>query len=233
MKKVGIALFLLVAATSCKKGPMVVVTDPGPYQAPQGAVIATSSDGLVSILVPSGWKRGGPNSMVMPSLGEVMGSMGSMGSDGVSGDLQNLAQQMQQDEAAEDAQVAAELEKKGILIWVNNPSRPIPGEERTSYRIKRTDDGPKSLEDAAAAAKDDILNEGPIQYVDLPIGKVARMEAKTTKVDGGELYQIVYVIVNGDHTYNVRFTTQEAPTTVQQIEKEVMESLRITPAKSS
>lgn len=230
MRKVGFALFLLVAAMGCKKGPVVVVADPGPYQAPQGATIAKSSDGLVSVLVPSDWKRGGPGSMVMPSFGEMVGGMGSesMGGNG----MENLAQQMQQDEAAADAQTAAELEKKGILIWVNNSSRPIPGEERTSYRIKRTDDGPKSLEDAATAAKDGIMGEGPIQYVDLPIGKVARMEAKVTKVDGGELYQIVYVIVNGDHIYNVRFTTQEAPTTIQQIEKEVMESLRITPAKA-
>ncbi|MBC8064423.1 MAG: hypothetical protein H7Y17_06315, partial [Chlorobia bacterium] len=85
----------------------------------------------------------------------------------------------------------------------------------------------------AADAKQDILNEGPIQYVELPIGKVARMEAKTTKIDGGELFQIVYVVVNGEHIYNIRFTTQNAPTSVQQIEKEVMDSLRIKPAKQS
>lgn len=231
MRNVGFALFLLsIVAVGCNKGPVVVVTDPGPYQAPQGAVVAKSSDGAVSIMVPNGWRRGGPGSMVMPSLGEVMGGMGS---ESMGGDMQSLANQMQQDETAAEAQAAAELEKKGILIWVNNSSRPIPGEERTSYRIKRTDDGPKSLEDAATAAKDGIINEGPVQYVDLPIGKVARFEAKTTKIDGGELFQIVYVIVNGEHIYNVRFVTQEAPTVVQQIEKDVMESLRITPAKSS
>jgi hypothetical protein len=39
--------------------------------------------------------------------------------------------------------------------------------------------------------------------------------------------------VNGEHIYNVKFSTQNAPSQVQQIEREVMESLRIKPAKAS
>lgn len=89
-----------------------------------------------------------------------------------------------------------------------------------------------SLEDAAKEAKDDLLNEGAIQYVELPIGKAARLEAKNTKIDGGELFQVVYLVVNGEEVYNIRFTTQNSPSGVQQIEKEVMNSLRIKPAKA-
>ncbi len=229
MNKFFAASLLIVFALGCKKGPVVVVKEGGPYQAPQGMSIAKSGDGQVAILVPSGWKRGGPSSMVGPSLAETMGAAGGISEAAGNPDAMSG---LFADSPAEEAKVAEDLEKKGILIWVNSPSRMIPGEERTSFRIKRTEDGPKSLEEAAEAAKETMLNEGPIQYVELPIGKVARFEAKNTKIDGGELYQIVYLICNGDQVYNVRFVTQESPTTVQQIEKEVMDSLRITPAKA-
>lgn len=233
MKRIVIASLLLVFALGCKKGPVVVVKDAGAYTPAQGTTLAESSDRLVSVAVPSGWKRGGPQSMLAPTLAETMGGSG-LGEG--SGDLNSVGSGgggLSFDDTAGEAQIAADLEKKGILIWVNNSSRPIPGEERTSFRIKRTDDGPMSLEDAAEAAKENLINEGAIQYVELPIGKVARLEAKTTKIDGGERFEIVYLIVNGEHVYNVKFTTQESPTAVQSIEKEVMDSLRIKPATAS
>lgn len=231
MKKIFAASLLLVFALGCKKGPVVVVKDAGPYQAPQGTTIAESSDRLVSIAIPSGWRRGGPNSMVAPTLAEGMGAMGGIGEG--SGELNSVGQgSLFQEDTAAEAQIAADLEKKGILIWVNNSSRPIPGEERTSFRIRRTDGGPMSLEEAAKAAKDNLLNASAIQYVELPIGKVARLEAKTTKIDGGERFEIVYIAVNGEHIYNLKFTTQESPTSVQGIEKEVVDSWRIKPAKA-
>jgi hypothetical protein len=137
------------------------------------------------------------------------------------------------EETAMDAEEAAALEKKGILIWVNGSSRPIPGEERTHYRIKMKKDGPMSLEDAAADAKQDMYNEGEIQYVDLPIGKAARLEGLTKKIDGGELFVVMYVVVNGEDVYNIKFATQEQPGTVQGIEKDVINSLRIKPAPAT
>ena len=228
MKNIAWLAAFVILATGCKKGPVVVVKDPGPAPAPSGGQIAKSSDGSVSIAVISGWKRGTPDSIVAPTLGESMSGMG----EGLSGDFSGMASGGDSDDS-DDAEAFAELEKKGIMIWVNDSSRPIPGEERTSYRVKRTDDGPMSVEDAAENAKQDLLNEGAIQYVELPIGKAARMEAKTTKIDGGELYQVVYVLVNGEHVYNIKFTTQNAPTSIQSIEKEVINSLRITPAKAS
>ena len=214
---------------ACKKGPVVVTKDPGPAQALPGGAIAQSADGEVSIMIYPGWKRGGPYSGNMPSLSDL-GALGG-GSTDVNSDLTNPSQPVAPSTQV-DVETEADLAKKGIAIWVNDSSRPIPGEERTSYRIKVNTDGPKSLEDAAADVKQDLLNEGPVQYVELPIGKAARYEAKTTKIDGGELYQIVYVLVNGDKWYTVKFTTQNAPSTVQNVEKAVIDSLRIKPAKA-
>lgn len=221
MKRILFASILLAISLGCKGGPVVSVKDPGPAQLPMGAQLAESSDKVCSIMVAPGWKRGSPGSNVMPSMSETLGSLG-----GDSSQVSSIAQE----ETAIDAQEAAELEEKGILIWVNDASRPIPGEARTNYRVRRKDDGPMSLEDAVADAKQDIYNE-TITYVDLPIGKAGRMEALTTKVDGGQLFQIVYVVVNGDHIYDVRFTTQNDPASVKSIEKQVIDSLRIKPAK--
>lgn len=226
MKKAVIASLVFVFALGCKKGPVVVVKDPGPAQLPAGTQLAESSDKAVSIAIASGWKQGGPDSFTAPSLGDMMGSMG--------GDMQSMTQgSPSAGESAMDAETAADLEKKGILIWVNDSTKPIPGEERTHYRIKRTDNGPMSLEDAAAEAKEGLINEGPIQYVELPIGKAARLEAKNTKIDGGELFQVVYVVVNGEHVYNIRFTTQNGAGVIQGVEKDVINSLRIKPAPAS
>lgn len=223
MKKVLFASLLLVFAMGCKKSPVVVVKDAGPAQVPQGTQIAESSDKSVSIMVASGWKRGGPNSMSMPSLG----GLGEMGEGMGSG------APIVPEDTALDAQEAAELEKKNILIWVNGSSRPIPGEQRTYYRVKMKKDGPMSVEDAAKEAALDMLNEGAPQFVELPIGKAARLEGLTKKIDGGELFEIVYVVVNGEEVYNIKFGTQESPSAVQTIEKDVINTLRIKPAKAS
>jgi len=217
-------ILILVSVGCGKSAPPV--KEASPAQLAPGATLANSSDKSVSVMVPSGWKRGSKHSLVGSGLGDMMGQMGEGG-----GELQDLAQGIQNEEDALDAEEAAELEKEGILIWVNDSSRPIPGEERTHYRIKRSQAGHGSVEDAAEDAKQDLLNEGPIQYVELPIGKAARMEASTTKIDGGQLFQIVYVIVNGKDTYNIRFTTQNDPSSVKNVEKSVIESLRIKPNK--
>lgn len=219
MNKVLLASLLVVFAVGCKKGPVIVVKDPGPAQVTQGTQIAESSDKSVSIMVAPGWKRGSPNSSSMPSLGGLEGMGEGMGSAPPSNE-----------ETAINAEEAADLEKKGILIWINGSSRPIPGEQRTYYRVKVKKDGPMSLEDAATAAKDDMMNESAPQFIDLPIGKVARLEGLTKKIDGGELYEVIYVVVNGEDVYSVKFGTQEQPTIIQGIEKDVMNSLRIKPA---
>jgi hypothetical protein len=225
--KHALLLPLLVAISiGCGKSAPPL-KEASPAQLAPGASLTTSSDKVVSIMVPSGWKRGSKHSIVGGGLGDMMGQLGEGG-----GELQDMAQGMQDEEDALDAHEAAELEKEGILIWVNDSSRPIPGEERTHFRIKRTQAGHGSVEDAAEDAKQDLLNEGPIQYVELPIGKAARMEASTTKIDGGQLFQIVYVLVNGSDTYNIRFTTQNDPSSVKSVEKSVIESLRIKPNKS-
>ena len=225
MKRILFVGVLLAFVFGCKGGPVVSVKDPGPAQIPEGSQLAESSDKTCSLMVAQGWKRGGPYSSVP---GSGLPDLGSLGSENP--DMAAIAQNAAQEEAAYDAEEAADLEKKGILIWVNDSSRPIPGEARTNYRLRRKDDGPMSLEDALEDAKMDILNE-QVSYVDLPIGKAARMEAMTTKIDGGQLFQIVYVIVNGEHIYDLRFTTQNDPTSVKNIEKQVVESLRIKPAK--
>jgi hypothetical protein len=217
MKIALLASIFLVFAVGCKKGPMAVVKDPGPAQLSAGAVLAESSDKTVSIAIPSGWKRGSESSFSMPSMSDLGSGMGSEQSTPST------------EESANEAEEAAELEKRGILVWANDSSKPIPGEERTHFSVKKIDES-MSLDEAAEAAKGNLINEGAIQKVELPIGPAARLEAKNTKKDGGELFTILYVVVNGNQVYNIRFTTQNGPTAVQSIEQEVINSLRIKPA---
>jgi hypothetical protein len=219
MKRFLILPFLIILFSGCKHGPVVVTKDPGPAQLPQGAILAESSDRTVSVVVPNGWRRGGPDSMSAPSLGDMMGSMGGSGGGIGSSDQ------------AGEAQTAADLEKKGVLIWINDSSKPIPGEERTHFSIKLLKGEGKSLEEAVEDAKGDLINEAPPTYVELPIGRVGRLQAKNTKIDGGELNQVLYLIVNGNDVYKVRFATQNGDTVIPQVEDQVMQSLRIKPAK--
>ena len=225
MKPFLILPLLIVVFSGCKHGPLVVTKDPGPAQLPQGATLAESSDRTASLVVPNGWRRGGPDSLSAPSLGDMMGSMGGSGSS----DLQNGIASSEQ---AGDAQMAADLEKKGVLIWINDSSKPIPGEERTHFSVKLLKGERKTLEEAVEDAKGDLINEAPPTYVELPIGKVGRLQAKNTKIDGGELNQVLYLIVNGSDVYKIRFATQNGDTVIPQVEDQVMQSLRIKPAKS-
>lgn len=211
----------------CKGGPKSVVKNPGPAAIPDGVTLAESSDRTVSIMVPPGWKRGGPSSNPLGSLSDM--GMGSSSSEMPSG-MQDMANSMASQDQAADAEEAAELEKKGILVWVNDSTKPIVGEERTHFSVKLVKDSGASLEQAAQDAKADLIDEGAPTYVELPIGKAARFQTKNIKVDGGELNQILYIIVNGNDKYKIRFATQNGEQAISQIEKPVIDSLRIKPA---
>jgi len=220
-------LCLSLVIVGCKGGPKSVVKYPGPAAIPDGATLAESSDRTVSIMVPPGWNRGGPSS-------NPLGSLRDMGTDSSTSELpsgtRDLANSMASQDQAAEAEEAAELEKKGILVWVNDSTKPIVGEERTHYSVKLVKDAGASLEQAAQDAKADLIDEGAPTYVELPIGKAARFQTKNIKVDGGELNQILYIIVNGVDIYKVRFATQNGEQAINLIEKPVIDSIRIKPA---
>lgn len=226
MKKIILISTILCVIAGCKKGPVAVVKDPGPAQLPAGWQLAESSDKTVSMAIAPGWRRGGAGSMnVMDMATSGMGVEGTAQDNGFS-------QQMEKEQQANDAEVAAELEKKGIVISCIDGSRPIPGEARNQYMVKREKKGPMSLEDAAKDEKEHLVNEGEPKYIDLPIGKAAYFHAVEEMKDGGTVTKIAYVICNGEDVYTITFVTEAQASIIEQIAEPVIATLRIKPAKS-
>lgn len=222
VKRIAFITLVSIVVFGCNKGPVPIVKDPGPAQLPPGWTLAESSDKTVSMGIASGWRRGGAKSSNMMELGTS-----GMGTEGMP---QNFADQINKEQQADDAAVAAELEKKGIIISCIDSSRPIPGEERTRYNVKREKKGPMKLEDAAEEAKGDLIGEGKPTPVDLPIGKAIRYDATEERKDGGVVTKIVYIVCNGEDVYTISFVTESNASVIQQIAEPVIQTLRIKPA---
>ncbi|MBN9501720.1 MAG: hypothetical protein BGO01_15385 [Armatimonadetes bacterium 55-13] len=222
MKKVFALSIISLVVVACSKGPVPTVKSAAPAQLGQGWDLAESSDKTVSLGIAPGWKRGGANSMNMMEF-----ATSGMGTEGMT---QEALAQLEQEQQKNDAEVAAELEKKGIVISCIDSSKPIPGEERTRYTVKREKKGPMTLEAAAEAAKEDLIDEKGPTMVDLPIGKAARFDSKSTLRDGGVVTKVVYILCNGDDVYTVSFITENDANSILQVVDPVIQTLRIKPA---
>jgi len=213
---------MLCVALGCKHGPTLVTKDPGPAQMPADWKLAQSSDKTVSLGVASGWRQGAPGSMNVAEM-----ATSGMGTEGMSPEGMSQLDKMQQES---DAQAAADLEKKGIVISCIDSSKPIPGEARTQYRVKREKKGPMSLEDATAAEKGQQIGAGAPTYVELPIGKAGYLHVTDNLKDGGVVTKIIYIVCNGEDVYTISFITENAASTIESIADPVIQTLRIKPA---
>lgn len=222
MKRIALISFVSFVVLACNKGPVPVVKDPGPAQLPQGWTLFESSDKTVSMGIAPGWRKGGAKSSNMTEI-----ATSGMGTEGMP---QNFVDQMSQTQQADDAQVMADLEKQGIIISCIDSSRPIVGEERTRYNVKREKKGPMKLEDAAEEAKGNLIGEGQPQPVELPIGKAIRYDSTEERKDGGVVSRITYIVCNGEDVYTISFVTESAASVIQQVAEPVIQTLRIKPA---
>ncbi len=208
----------LIVLAGCKKNPPLAVKDAPIGQIPQGWERLDNLDQGISLYAPPGWKIGAGTSMDLPDLT-------SMGGD----TNQNLEQMQAQAEAEQDkadAEAAKALEKKNIFLSVIDKNiKPIPGEERTRFFVKRVDEhGNVTMEDVAEEVKS---LAGTASSVTLPIGPAQRGLSTETRKDGGVVTLICYGIPAEDHIYVLEFITEEAPDTIKSIEQQVAESLRI------
>jgi hypothetical protein len=156
-----------------------------------------------------------------------------------SGEQQQLPQELQQMSAdfqnsANEAEIKQleDLAKKGVLIHViAEGAKPIPGEARTRFYVKKTTEGgPMSLVDAAEKERGQYAFKPKYDTIQLPIGEAIRCKQSNGLRDGGTLHQISYVVVDGNDMYSLRFVTQEAAQTIESIAEQVAQSWRIKPS---
>lgn len=243
MKKLNSAAAIVVVLTAqgitgCKKaGEFHVIAAP-PAQLEGGWNLATSRDKTVSVGVPSGWRAGVDTAMSgMPGMGNLPrmdAAPGGPSTDiGLNNQIQQMEQNMQADSQKEEQEKLAKLEKEGIIVNVINGSKPIPGEQRTRFYVKRVHDSPGSLDDAAEAERKHYGSKDKPTPVKLPIGPAFRITEDDSLRDGMTMHQISYVIVYDADTYLLRFESEEDISAIQQVAEPVAMSLRIVPAKRS
>ena len=233
------SLIALTLLGGCKKGEESHVTVVAPVTLDPGWSFTESRDHTVSLAVPSGWRAGADTAM--GNLSDLAASVGNASSGGqaqadpnMSPDMQNLAQKVAQDSQKEEQKALDDLEKKGIIINVLGGSKPIPGEERTRFYVKKTHtDGSASLQEAVENERTHYAFKPKPSDIALPIGKAARMSADDSLKDGATLHQISYVIVDGGDSYALRFVTEEDVQAIQSVASAVANSLRIKPSTHS
>ena len=241
VKRLNFLVACLVGLTllgGCKKGEESHVTVAAPVTLDPGWTFTESRDHAVSLAVPSGWRAGADSAM--GNLSELAASVGNASAGGqpqsdpnVGPDMQNLAQKVAQDSQKEEQSALANLERKGIIINVVNGSKPIPGEERTRFFVKKThSDGSVSLLEAVENEQTHYAFKPKPTDIALPTGKAAKLSADDSLKDGATLHQISYVIVDGGDAYVLRFVTEEDAQSIQSVAAAVANSLRIKPSTS-
>lgn len=205
-------------------GPAVVVKDPGPAALPAGWTLAENKNGGVSVGIAPGWGVRPPRMMGNP-LGEMV--------DTGNPQVNQLAGELNAMELEGEAEEAAALEKKGIYLTLYNQGvRPVVGEPMSRYFVKKKAEmGNLSLDRAAKLTRDELIGEDAGTKVTLPIGDAMRFNVREETRDGGVLSQVVYVLVNGNERWTVRFVTREDPSMFKDIHEPVLQTLRIRPAK--
>jgi len=232
----GMALLAAFVAVGCKSAPVVHLKDPGPAALPAGWETADSPQDGVSIGVPSGWRPGTGRAIMASDLmssgvDSGAGSDPNAASDPNSG-LGAMVNNMQEQSNLEEAKAMEELRKKGTIIHVIDSSRPIPGEERTRYYVKKfTHDSDYPLDEAAADEKEAMKNEEKPETVNLPVGKAIRYYAQFKTIGGDTVTHISYVLADGKVSYVVRFAQTGENPTITGIDRQVMETFRAKPTK--
>jgi len=174
----------------------------------------------------------------MPNMAANLGQPATDGQaapdNGLGAQIQQMAQNMDAQSKQEEKEGLAKLEAKGIVINVINGSKPISGEQRTRFYVKRVHDAAiGSLEDAAEAERKHFGAKDKPTAVKLPIGNAYRVSEDDSLRDGMTMHQISYIVVDDADTYLLRFETEEDAQAITAVAEAVANTLRITPAKRS
>lgn len=229
---------MTLGLAGCKKGAGIHVTEAPPAQLPSGWSTAQSSDKTVTIGVPGGWRYGIDTTMsTMPGMAADMGQPSGNSqlpndSSGLGAQIQQMEHNMSEQSKKEEKEGLAKLEEKGIILNVINGSKPIPGEQRTRFYVKRVhDSGVNSLEAAAEAEQKHYGAPDKPTPVKLPIGHAFRIAKDDNLRDGMTMHQISYIVVDDADVYLLRFETEEDAQSIQSVAEAVAQTLRIVPAK--
>jgi hypothetical protein len=234
VKKLLILSFALVILFGCSKGPEIKVTQAS-SQLPAGWQPAVSDDGKVEVGVPSGWRQGVDTIASGGDLAPAgMGMAGEMPAPQATGDasldksLSEMSAEANKTSKEMEQKQLAKLKEKGIVINVINGSKPIPGEARTHYYVKiKKMGGNITPEEAKEETQKTFLHKVTPTEVKTPIGTAYRFEETRQLVDGANYTEINYAIINGSDLYVLAFVTEEQSTAITQIDKDVIQTLRI------
>lgn len=221
-----VATLVALSLVGCKSGPKLTLKKES-FTVPQGWMPFENSEQGIHIAAPSNWGIGTSTTSDTPSsaLSDLAGSMGSNGEQ-ASGQIAANAEKEAENEAK--AEVKA-LEPKGIFVSAMDKNvRFIPGETRTYFNVKKiTVGGNAQMDDVVKAINEELINEEPPTYVDLKIGKAARIHAHNVLKDGGETDHIAYGLVNGGDIYIVKFATEQQGYQLDQTASAIIDTLRI------
>jgi hypothetical protein len=209
-----------------------------PDSIPSGWTEGKSADGSVRIGIPGGW-RFGVDRMDSSPLGMANDAMSSQQDQSMQGSelgeqVQQMANGIKQQADEQEQKQLADLAAKGIVVNVISVgTRPIPGEARTRYYVKKSPQGHAvQLVDAAEKERGQFEHKPLLHNITLPIGPALKLSEKRTLTDGGEFYQISYLVVDGEDIYSIRFITEESPATIDAVADQVMQTFRVMPSKA-
>lgn len=221
--KWGVGVGLMAVACGCKSAAPVHVLAGGPVAMAAGWVSASSRDGKVTLGVPTGWRAGADKVSTDP-----LALMPTQDNSVVDPELQRVQAGFDADAKREEQKALDALLQKGIVLNVINGSKPIPGETRTHYFVRvKHEDGNASWSDANEQERAYYAFPPHPEEVKLPIGKALKYASKEDMRDGGTVYKVSYVAIDGSRIYSLRFVTEENEDAIKSIAEQVAQTWRI------
>lgn len=238
MKVLPILSLCVLVLAGC--GGPAITAKKATFELPNGFTKGESEDGKVVMAIPSGWRYGVDRMTENNPMAGMLESGNSTGQapesvpqgDPQASDAQQSIQALQNEMAriskeAEEEELAA-LAKKGIIFHAIGGAKPVIGEERTRFYVKKIEQGGNwSWEAAERSERDRFLHKPKWAEIDLKVGKAHWAEESRQQIDGSNFTVIVYLVIDGNILYSTRFITQESPDLVKTIHKPVMETFTV------
>ena len=213
MRQWTFALLTLVALGGC--GEVTTLKAAPEPELEEGWTVYESNKAPVSIAAPDGWGPTGGTAKAVPSRVSPVGDPMASNED--------IMQQMQ------DLGSFGEEDKDIVLYIADKGTRPLPGEVRTGYSIRRfVKSGGYSLDAAVADTKGAVTNEGTPKMIDLPVGKAAEFRYNYKTPGGDEVYKVIYVLVNNEDVYRVTFSQTGSGEPINGIATQAIQTFRVS-----
>ena len=234
VKRLALLTFSIAALALVGCGTPVApsLASVSPAALPGGYVLQNAEKYGISIGIPPGWRVASGETVdpkdAIAGTGMDTASNAPTGDTGIDNFIKKNEEERKKDEAA----ALLKLEERGVVIHVMSTTKGVLYETPTHYSVAIKPNPAATLAAAAQTVLERVPGEEKPVPVTIPAGPAMLIKADKSMRDGGHVFTSKYVLQDGKTLIVVAFVTEADAAVISQIEKPVIDTLRIVPGKA-